>query len=276
MFTRYAGVAYAFVSLEREASDPARMASVSRPDRLAELDASSSDRIITVSKQMMGPIAFRGGPIDLQFGLFSIRSADLLTPVLDYVVKVSETAGVTAVNAVKPFLPLISEGMALVSGQIADAALEVGLDVSLTPSRSTLYAIIAAPREEVDPAKLTVDAERRLLLDGRPMLSGYALFSLRSGARKHDYARIPELRDRYAAINVAIRRGSPTEVADALAAFRFSALASPDLITSDAQRLVDKVQEKIRIAFPPRETGGPGPPGLREGIGAFAEIGLYD
>jgi hypothetical protein len=83
--TRFHGVAYSFVSLLREGEPRAQLAAVSKPDKLAELDNHSLDRVITISKQMMGPAAFRGGPVSLEFGLFSVKSGNLLSPVLDYV-----------------------------------------------------------------------------------------------------------------------------------------------------------------------------------------------
>src|SRR6202035_3635131 len=90
-----------FVTLPREGEQRAQRTAVSKPDKLAELDKGSLDRVITVSKQMMGPTAFRGGPVSLEFGLFSVKSGNLLSPILDYVARVSETAGISYVGAIK-------------------------------------------------------------------------------------------------------------------------------------------------------------------------------
>lgn len=130
--TRFHAVAYSFVTLAREGEPRAQLTAVSKPEKLADLDKSSLDRVITVSKQMMGPTAFRGGPVSLEFGLFSVKSGNLMTPVLDYVTRVSAAAGISAVGAIKPFVPLITEGMDLIAGQVQDTALEVGVDTDLT------------------------------------------------------------------------------------------------------------------------------------------------
>ena len=68
--TRFHGVAYSFVTLSREGDENAKLAAVSKPEKLAELDTSSLDHTITVNKLMMSSTAFRGGPVSVEFGLF--------------------------------------------------------------------------------------------------------------------------------------------------------------------------------------------------------------
>lgn len=249
-FTRFQGVAYSFVTLAREGEPHAQLASISKPEKLVELDRNSIDNVIVVSKQMMGPAAFRGGPVLLEFGLFSVKSGNLLSPVLDYVTRVSAAAGNSYVGAIKPFLPLITEGMDLIAGQREDAALEVGVDTSLNMSTGCVSAIIDQPRGSIDVAKLSLDEDRKLLLSGKPLNAGYAVFSFRPTLEKYDYGEIPELKERFAAINSAIRAGKAKEAQDALTAFRLAAIASPDLIPVDAIKLVEKAAEKVKQAFP--------------------------
>lgn len=85
--SRFHGVVYSFVTLVREGEAKACLSAISKPEKLTELDKDSIDRVITVSKQMMAPTAYRGGPISLEFGLFSVKSGNLLTPILDYITR---------------------------------------------------------------------------------------------------------------------------------------------------------------------------------------------
>lgn len=279
--TRFHGVAYSFVGLPREGEERAQVAAISKPEKLAELDKNSLDRVITVSKQMMGPIAYRGGPVSLELGLFSVKSGNLLTPFLDYVTRVSSTAGISYVGAIKPFLPLIADGMDLIAGQPQDTVLEVGVDTDLTLTTSCAAAIIALPRGSINPEKLSIDNDGRLLMAGKLLECGYAVFSFRRTLEKSDYGEIPELKERYAAIQLAIRRNKIKDAQDALAAFRLATIASPDLIPSDARKLVEKATQKVKEAFPPGgvatfQTGF----GTRFETGVRAEtlseIGLYN
>lgn len=271
--TRFHGVAYSFVTLPREGEQHAQLTAVSKPEKLAELDKNAIDRVIVVSKQMMGPTAFRGGPVSLEFGLFSVKSGNLLTPILDYVTRVSSTAGISYVGAIKPFVPLITEGMDLIAGQVEDTALEVGVDTDIALTTSSVAAIIACPKGSISETKLSLDTDRRLLLEGKPLECGYATFSLRRTLVKTDYGEIPELKERYAAIQSAIKSGKEKDARDALTAFRLSALASPDLIPSDAHTLVAKAKAKVDDAFP---LGGFAAVGREVRVEELSQIGLYD
>lgn len=249
--TRFHGVVYSFVSLAREGEPSATLAAVSKPEKLAELDKDSLDKVITVSKQLMGAVPWRGGTLRLELGLFSVKTGNLLTPIVDYVTKVSSTAGVSFVGTVKPFLPLITEGMDLLAGQPNDTAIEVAVDTDLQLSKSGVSAIVAMRKGDLDPTRLSVDpTDHKLLLDGKPLDAGYCVFSVRRTEQKADYGEIPELKERYAAIQTAIRANKIKDAEDALTAFRLATIASPDLISSDASKLVQKAQQKVKNAFP--------------------------
>jgi hypothetical protein len=61
---------------------------------------------------------------------------------------------------------------------------------------------------------------------------------------------------------------------DALTAFRLATIASPDLITSDAKELVNKVEKKLKDAFP---AGGIADYEVKSReIEPLAAIGLYN
>ena len=125
--TRFNGVVYSFTSLPREGDAKAQFAAVSKPDKLSELDKNSRQGDYRIQADDCS-VAWRGGPLSLEIGLFSVKAGNLLTPILEYVTKVSSTAGISFVGAVKPFLPLITQGMDLIAGQQDDTELEVALD----------------------------------------------------------------------------------------------------------------------------------------------------
>lgn len=248
--TRFHGVVYSFVTLPREGTQKAEMAAISKPDKLANLDADSISEVIQVNRQMMGTVPWRGGPLLLEIGLFSVKAGNLLSPVIDFVTRVSQTAGIAFVETAKPFLPLITEGMDMIAGQKDDTNLEVGLDTSFNLTRSGTYAIIDAPKNSVDTSKLSLDPrDNKLLLDGRPLNEAYCVFSIRRAEQKSDYGEIPALKEKFEAIMAAIRAGKKEEAEAALTAFRLETIASPDLITSDAARLVRKARDKVEAAF---------------------------
>jgi hypothetical protein len=272
--TQFQGVVYSFVTLSREGEPNAQLAAISKPEKLAALDKDSVDKVITVSKQIMGAIPWRGGSLNLELGLFSVKSGNLLAPMVDFVTQVSNAAGVSFVGQVKPFLPLITKGMDLIAGQAGDTALEVALDSTLQLTKSCAYAIIASPKSELDGKKLTIDPnDRKLLLEGKPLDRAYCVFSIRRSLQKADFGEIPELKERYSALQSAIRSNDLKAARDALTAFRLTAITSPDLIPSDARRLIERATQRVTDSFP---AGGISRRDAKLVESPLSEIGLYN
>lgn len=273
--TRFHGIVYCFASLSKLGDEDAVFASVTKPDKLAELDKNSVGKVMTISKQMLGPVPWRGGNFDLQLGLFSVKSGNVLTPLLNFVTKVSDAAGISFINVAKPFVPLISEGMDLIAGQTEDTKLVVGVDSSMPLGRSMSCAVIAKKKGEIDASALSVDAaDGKLLLNGAPLEAAYCVFSIRATDRKPDWGEIPELKESYAALKKALNESEAEEVEEAFVAFKRKLLTSPDLIRKDADLLVTKAKDLVDALFPPAamviERGGVAIPE------DFAALNLYE
>jgi hypothetical protein len=272
--TTFQGVVYSFVTLPREGDTNAQLAAVSKPEKLAALDKNSLGKVITVSKQMMGTVAWRGGFLTLEIGLFSVQTGNLLTPILDFVTDVSSAAGLSFVGQVKPFLPLLTKGMNLIAGQKEDTELEVAVDTTLTLTETETFAIIDAPKAEWAGKKFTIDpSDRKLLCDGKALEKGYCVFSIRRSLQKADFGEIPDLKERYAALQAAIRSNNIQRAGDELTSFRLTALTSPDLIPADASRLIEKATLRVKQAFPAGGVAMPEATFVEEKLSA---IGLYE
>jgi hypothetical protein len=274
--TRFDGVAYSFVTLAFDGTAKTMVPAVSKPDKLAQLDPGGLSNVITVDKQMMGALPWRGGQLLLELGLFSVKGGNLLTPVLDYVTEISNAAGVSFVGKIAPFAPLISKGIDLLAGQTNDVALEIGLDTAIDLKAPGTHAIIAvAKNTTIDPARLSIDPDdRKLLLDGAPLAQAYCVFSVRKTAAKADFGEIPELKEKYADLMTAIKSGEAEKMKAALTAFRLAVIASPDLTTGDGGRLIAKATAKVSAAL---AGGGVSAAIVDGGVGdeTLAAIGLY-
>jgi hypothetical protein len=249
--TTFDGVIYAFASLARTGANRAQVASVSKPQNLASLDKNHLGRVITVSRRIMGAMPWRGDPLGLELGLFSVKSGNLLSPLIDYVAKISDKAGISVVTLLDPFLPLITEGLDMIAGQTQDTAIELAIDTDLSLTDSRFCALIAKPKGTIDTAGLTIDAaDRKLLLNGQPLDAAYCLFSIRSTDRNADWGTISALQDAYAEFNRAILSGRHQDAEEALAAFNRHVIVSPDLISADKDRLRRKAKADLQDAFP--------------------------
>jgi hypothetical protein len=131
---------------------------------------------------MMGAVPWRGGTLRLELGLFSVKKGNLLSPLLDYVARVSEAGGVSFIGQAKPFLPLIALRMDLIAGQTQDAVIEVALDTTISLRESRLCAIIAVPKS-ISSAQSS-PSDRKLLRDGQALQEAYCVFSIRRTDQK--------------------------------------------------------------------------------------------
>ena len=288
--TNFHGVVYCYLTMSRQAEESATLAAVTKPAHLSNLAPSSIGTVISRSRKMVGAIPWRGDRISVELGLFSVKSGTVLNGLIDFITEMSSVAGSSVVGCVKPFLPLFSKGMAILSGQTSDTRLEVGLDTNLEAGFPRTYAIVAAPKGTISREKISLDpADHKLLYEGRPLSASYCVFTVLPTDRKTDFGEIPQLRETFADFRKPLMAGNASAARAALAVFRRAALLSPDLIESDAERLVELAEQKMLKALaPPRDERTPADIGkvkfgggvslaqsAEEFPGSLAEIGLY-
>jgi len=249
--TNFHGVIYSFASLAKEGANRAEIASVTKPQKLANLDSDNLDRVITVSKRIMVTTPWRGNPFGLQLGLFSVKADNLLSPLIDFVTKISDKAGISAVTKLNPFIPLVTQGLDLIAGQKNDTEIELAVDTDLALDASRLCALIAKPKGEIKLGDLTVDPQdRKLLHRGKPLDAAYCVFSIRYSEQNPEWGQIPALQEAYADFTKAVGSGKHQDAEEALAAFNRQLVISPDLIAKDKQVLIAKARQQLKDAFP--------------------------
>ena len=249
--TTFDGVVYAYARTARLGSPPSEHAAVSRPQNLTSVGEADLDRVIVVQKRLLAVVPWRGDPLGLELGLFSVKTSNLLTPLIGYVTRISELAGIGAVAKVDLFMPLISEGLDMIAGQTQDTELELAIDTDITLGKSMLCALIARPKAEIDSTKLSLDPkDRRLLYDGTPLAAAYCVFSVRARSDNPEWGRIAKLEDAFSDVVTQIDDGKIREAEEALAGFRRKVATSPDLISADKAKLRGLAEEMLKDAFP--------------------------
>jgi hypothetical protein len=73
---------------------------------------------------------------------------------------------------------------------------------------------------------------------------------------REDHGEKPELKQQYASLVAAMRSNSPDLLQEALCSFRLAVLTSPELIPSDAERLVAKATNRANRALTRSHTAG--------------------
>ncbi|MEL7212961.1 MAG: hypothetical protein AAGK92_09890 [Pseudomonadota bacterium] len=272
--TRCHGMIYGALSMSHDGAPASELAAIATPDQLADLNPRNLERVITLERQVLGPVPWHGGPLRLELGLFAVKSGPLLSPALDYVTGVSRQAGRSFLGGATPFLPLITEGLDLITGQTADVAIEIALDTELTLSRSEVMALVATERERIAPADLRLDpADRKLLCKGKPVEDAYCVLSIRRADQKADFGDIPELAAAYKQVRDALKTRRRTAAEEAKQALFVAIALSQDLIARDKVRLTTLIEETYERTVAGGCLSTENTPALPEHLGALPLYG---
>jgi hypothetical protein len=268
------GVVHAFTTLSRNGAKDVQFASVSAPDRLAGIDPGNAYNAIMVDKVVMGPVAWRGGNLDVEMGLFSVVSSDLAGPFIGLITDLATTAGVSFVAAATPFVPIIKKGVELLAGKVGDGSLEIGISRTIQGPMTGVYAIVGVDRNGFDQNGLSVDpADFKLVRNGAAITQApYLVYQISMSQQRADFGNIPELAQAFQDLLAKIRDGKEDPARESLGVYRRLVLTSQDLIDDDATQLVAKATQIVDRVF----KGGPTGKETFENLPAsLAEIGLY-
>lgn len=247
--TTFNGVVYAFAQTARQGDVPSKLSAVTQPQEITNIGKTDLNNVITFRKRMFKVIPWRGDPLDLELGLFSVRTGNIASEIADYVVRLSNTIAPGITSTFDPLLPLVTEGLDMMAGQTDDVELELAVDTSLQLQVCKHYALIRIPRQEIDPSKLSVADGGRLLHDGRDVDASYCLFSIRPRRDNPEWGNIEDLRKRFDELKAAILSGRQNDAEEAMAGFRRAVIVCPDLIMEDKKRIITLAKEQMELAF---------------------------
>jgi hypothetical protein len=253
MTTKFYGVVHSYTTLSHLSGTEAAFHTVTTPTELRNIDPQHIDRVIQVNMPLLGPIPYRGGPVGLELGLFSVKEADLAAPFIDVLVSAASKAGIAVVSAALPFIEPLKKGIDAITGADADAILEVGLSTNLDPLKTGWYVVMRAPKQDINISRLSVtpedfrlvDADTNQLVQNYP----YMLFTVSYIKQRPDWFTLPDLSRPYQEIQTAARSRDYNTVKELIIAFKRRALTSDDLITDDAVRIATLVKERAERAM---------------------------
>ena len=227
--SRFNGVVYSFVTLAREGEANAQLAAVSKPDKLTEIDDTSLDKVITVSKQMMAAVPWRGGALEPRDR--SLLGQDRKPAVADPGLRHPCLVG--GRHQLCRRSEAVSPAHHRRHGPDHRPARGHG-------GRGRPRHRPRAPPERGAGNRRRAEGQRRrgeALARRRPPAAP-RWSSSRSAAtacspfdgrqQKADFGEIPELKEKYATLQAAIRANKAADARDAMTAFRLATIASPD------------------------------------------------
>lgn len=243
-------VVHSFISIPYLGSKvPAEFNMVTKPGKLEELNAKNIDRVIAVNKLMLNKIPFRGGNIDLDVGLYSIKGQDLAGPYLTLVENISSKAGVSFVSQALQFAEPLKTGINLLTGGSDDSIFEIGLSTTFEGSilKTGYYVVIRAEKSQIDPTKLTIDSsDFKLLYEGNRVKDyPYLVFEIKKSKEKNDWWQESKLNEAYNALRDAYAMNRSNELESLFDQFKRTVRASSDLLTKDKNIIIKKIKTEL-------------------------------
>lgn len=272
---RFYGVVDGYSTLPYRGAEKAAFHVITTPSQLKDKDPKHLDRLIPLSFRLLGPIPYRGGDLEVEIGLFSVKTENLLAPYLSLLEQLGSTAGVSIVSTALPFVNLITSGIEVITGTEDQAALEVGISGQFIPVTTGRLLVMRIERSEIDPTSLRVDADGITVLTsgGKTVIDApYMLLDVSATKERADWFSVPDLAAAYRQLGDDVRKGDFREVSISLRMFQRAAMTSPDLLHADAKRIGELVSSEVHdIMGSPIQTGA-GNVSLR----SLADYPLYE
>jgi hypothetical protein len=184
----------------------------------------------------------------MEIGLFSVGAVDLAKPYLELLSDLTESASVTFLGQIKPFIDPINRGAERLLLNGLNAELEIGLARTDTTLHAGNLVVARVAKGTTDWQKLTLDPNDFRLLGpaGRPVDAFPYMVIGVERLQERDYAKIPDIRQGWETVRLAAQEGRPDqEISDRFIQLRRNIFLSPDLVPSDRSRIVATLAKEL-------------------------------
>ncbi len=242
---------------------------VAGPGQLKELGEANLDRVITLNYRLCGPIAYKGGDVQVLLGLYSVPAEEALGLLINMVSQVA-TLGGLAVQQAAQIANTVKKGVEDIIG-MNEARLELGLNDTFyqhNPFRAGYYVGIKAPKDQIAVNRLWL-VKGRLMKGEYPQASksfeDYDYFVMEIERRLHrdDWPGLPgiaEMQGKFAGVmrdpglQVTQKR---ERLRDLWPEFTQTLGDSPFLVKPDREQIANDVSQDLKNRLQSLETGNP-------------------
>lgn len=269
-FSRFYGAVEFYGRLPHMSGTSAEFASVTSPSKLRDIHRRDLGNLVFSNQRLLGPVPYAGGDLEIEIGLFAIKSQDLLMPYLDLLGELSDAAGLAFFSVAAPYISAIKKGAAALIRPVGSSALEIGSSVTFNPAQEGVYFAARIDPVDYDLSKFSIDNNNHLLDEqGRRLAHApYLIFSVTQSAVRDDWYQIPAISDAYNKLVSAVReQKSYKEVSSYFEHFRRVVFTDPDILSGHALQIISWAEAKVAAAQgstkTSRQARGPTLPALR-------------
>jgi len=261
-FSKFYGTVQSYARLPHMSGHAAEFTAVTTPAQLRDVPRKNLDRFVLSGHRLLGPVPFMGGDLELEIGLFSVKSQDMLKPYLDLLNELSKAAGVSISSVAAPYLSPLKRGVELLTTAEGGATLEIGVSATFDTLREGTYFVARLDSANRDISKFAVDVNHRLLDEnGNPIRDApYIVFSIDQHHARDDWFMIPSIASAHAKLNdvVQSRRSNFKLVSSHQERFKRVVMDDPDILPDHADDIIDWVSEQVNKKLGALKTSGGG------------------
>jgi hypothetical protein len=275
-FSRFYGTVQSHARLPHMSGRAVEFTTVTTPTQLRDVPKKNLDRFVLSGQRLLGPVPFMGGDLELEIGLFSVKSQDMLKPYLDLLGELSKAAGVAVFSVAAPYLALLKRGVELLTAAEGGATLEIGVTATFDTLREGTYFVARLDSAGRDISKFAVDDNFHLLDElGNPISDvPYIVFSIGQQGVREDWFMIPSIAKVYTKLNAVVEaRSSFKLVSSYQEHFNRVVRADPDILPDHADEIIDWVSKQVDKTLGAVKTSGGG---VGAALPALNELRLRD
>lgn len=243
---KFYGAVHSFISIDTLTSGRAVFNVVTTPAQLQNVDPTGLDNVIQSDLLLLGPIPYQGGDINIEAGVFSVLSDDLIAPFLKVIEDVSKTAGVSIVSQAIPFVVPIENAIYHLIGYDKDNKLEIGLSTALMaqPIKEGFLVVVGSSPDDGFLSKLKLHKDGRLFEGDREINDKpYMVLTIMARRHRNGYV-LPDVKKAMANLMTAIGQGNRDTILQFFGDFKNVVNSSPDLLPDDARTLIQQTYEE--------------------------------
>jgi hypothetical protein len=247
-FGRYYGTVEFYGRVPHLSGGSVEFASVTTPGQLRNIREKDLGNFVIGQRRLLGPVPYVGGDLEIEIGLFTIKSQDLLMPYLDLIEDLSNAAGLAFVNVAAPYIAAIKKGAAGLIRPEGSASLKIGASVTFIPAQAGTYFAARLDSTSRDLAKFGLDDNDRLIDDQGHLVTSvpYLVFSVMESAVRDDWHQIPAVSAAYNQLMKAVRdQESLKEIDSYVEHFRRVLLTDPDLLPGHANQVIKQTKQQV-------------------------------